>query len=96
MQETDFDVVVIGAGIVGLATAYKLSKEHPRIKLAVLEKEQRRFRASLASLPKVTVFLPRLFTNLNSSNLEVTAISYQISNRTMSISRNYRNRKNLL
>lgn len=40
MQETDFDVVVIGAGIVGLATAYKLTRKHPAIKLAVLEKEQ--------------------------------------------------------
>jgi L-2-hydroxyglutarate oxidase len=41
MQETDFDVVIVGGGIVGLATAYKLSKKFPNVKLAVLEKEQK-------------------------------------------------------
>ena len=34
-----FDICIIGGGIVGLATAYKLSKKHPKLKLAVLEKE---------------------------------------------------------
>jgi len=34
-----FDVGIIGGGIVGLATAYQLSKKHPKLKLAVLEKE---------------------------------------------------------
>jgi L-2-hydroxyglutarate oxidase len=39
MQKADFDVVVIGGGIVGLATGYKISTSHPHIRLAVLEKE---------------------------------------------------------
>jgi L-2-hydroxyglutarate oxidase len=34
-----FDICVIGGGIVGLATAYQLSKKHPKLKLVVLEKE---------------------------------------------------------
>jgi len=34
-----FDIGIIGGGIVGLATAYQLSKKHPKLKLAVLEKE---------------------------------------------------------
>ena len=34
-----FDICIIGGGIVGLATAYQLSKKHPKLKLAVLEKE---------------------------------------------------------
>ncbi|MEU2595253.1 L-2-hydroxyglutarate oxidase, partial [Streptomyces albidoflavus] len=34
------DVVVIGAGIVGLSTAYALSRQHPGIRVTVLEKEQ--------------------------------------------------------
>ncbi len=34
-----YDVTIIGAGIVGLATAYNLSKEAPHLKIAVLEKE---------------------------------------------------------
>lgn len=38
-QGTDFDVVVIGAGIVGLASAYKIALNHPDISIAVLEKE---------------------------------------------------------
>ena len=34
-----FDICIIGGGIVGLATAYQLSKKHPKLKLAILEKE---------------------------------------------------------
>ncbi|NXP05635.1 L2HDH protein, partial [Thinocorus orbignyianus] len=35
-----FDVVVVGAGIVGLASARELIQRHPSLALAVLEKEQ--------------------------------------------------------
>ncbi len=38
-QGIDFDVVVIGGGIVGLASAYKIALSHPGISIAVLEKE---------------------------------------------------------
>ncbi|MDQ3395576.1 MAG: L-2-hydroxyglutarate oxidase [Bacteroidota bacterium] len=34
------DVVIIGGGIVGLATAYKILIQNPRLKLLLLEKEQ--------------------------------------------------------
>lgn len=37
---TDFDIVVIGGGIVGLASAYKMALNHPEVRLAVLEKEE--------------------------------------------------------
>ena len=39
--KTDFDVVVIGGGIVGLASAHKLAQHHPQLRLAILEKEDR-------------------------------------------------------
>ena len=39
MQNVDFEVVVVGGGIVGLASAYKIASAHPGIGLAVLEKE---------------------------------------------------------
>jgi len=38
-QNTPKRIAVIGAGIVGLATAYKLLQKHPEIKLMLIEKE---------------------------------------------------------
>jgi L-2-hydroxyglutarate oxidase len=40
----DFDVTVVGGGILGLSVAYKIVNRHPRLRVCVLEKE-----ASLAS-----------------------------------------------
>jgi L-2-hydroxyglutarate oxidase LhgO len=40
-QRIDFDIVVIGGGIVGLASAYKIMLSHPNIRIAVLEKEEK-------------------------------------------------------
>ncbi len=40
-QNVDFDIVVVGGGIVGLASAYKIASSHPGIRIAVLEKEER-------------------------------------------------------
>ena len=37
----NYDVIVIGAGIVGLATAMKLGERFPKLRLLVLEKENR-------------------------------------------------------
>lgn len=36
----DFDLAVIGGGIVGLAAAYKITLNHPEIRIAILEKEE--------------------------------------------------------
>src|SRR4030042_6155872 len=36
----DYDVAIIGGGIVGLASAYKLTINHPNIRVAVVEKEE--------------------------------------------------------
>jgi len=39
MQDSQLDVVIVGGGIVGLATAYSLLTTNPALKLVVLEKE---------------------------------------------------------
>jgi L-2-hydroxyglutarate oxidase len=36
-----YDIVIIGGGIVGLASAYNLLQQHPQLKVALLEKEDR-------------------------------------------------------
>ncbi len=41
MQEPVFDLVIIGGGIVGLSTAYKINLHHPNLKICVLEKEEK-------------------------------------------------------
>ncbi|MBN2018687.1 MAG: L-2-hydroxyglutarate oxidase [Sedimentisphaerales bacterium] len=38
-HKSDFDIAIIGGGIVGLATAYKIALNRPQLRLAVLEKE---------------------------------------------------------
>ena len=35
-----YDIAIVGAGIVGLATAYKLTKANPNLRIAVIEKEK--------------------------------------------------------
>ncbi len=39
MESVDRDVVIVGAGIVGLATAYRLSEARPNLRVDVLESE---------------------------------------------------------
>lgn len=39
--KTDFDIVIIGGGIVGLACGYKIAQRFPAVRVGVLEKESR-------------------------------------------------------
>jgi ribulose 1,5-bisphosphate synthetase/thiazole synthase len=36
-HNVDFDIVVVGGGIVGLASAYKIARKHPGISIAGLQ-----------------------------------------------------------
>ena len=39
MSNLNYDIAIVGGGIVGISTAYKLQLKHPNISLLVLEKE---------------------------------------------------------
>ena len=41
MENEIFDIAIIGGGIVGAATFYKLQKHHPHLKIVLIEKESR-------------------------------------------------------
>lgn len=41
MANKKYDIIIVGGGIVGLASAYKLNLKHPEKKILVLEKESR-------------------------------------------------------
>src|SRR5579863_5715 len=41
MPDQQFDIVIIGGGIVGLATALEISRSFPKLRLLVAEKEER-------------------------------------------------------
>jgi L-2-hydroxyglutarate oxidase len=40
-EHIDFDIIVVGGGIVGLASAYRILLSHPDIRIAILEKEDK-------------------------------------------------------
>ena len=40
MQKTEFDIAIVGGGIVGLAAAFKLQSNFPNLNLVVFEKEK--------------------------------------------------------
>jgi len=39
-KESVFDIAIVGGGIVGAATAYKLQKQNPSLKICIIEKEK--------------------------------------------------------
>ena len=40
MQNIKYDIAIVGGGIVGLSTAYKIQKKYPKLNLIILEKEK--------------------------------------------------------
>ena len=40
MENTTYDIIIVGGGIVGLAAAYKINTRYPSKKILVLEKEK--------------------------------------------------------
>ena len=40
MQNIKYDIAIVGGGIVGLSTAYKIQKKYPKLNLIIIEKEK--------------------------------------------------------
>ena len=40
MKNIKYDIAIVGGGIVGLSTAYKIQKKYPKLNLIILEKEK--------------------------------------------------------
>ena len=40
MENNQYDIIIVGGGIVGLASAYKINLQYPNKKIIVLEKEK--------------------------------------------------------
>ena len=40
MKSKSYDIIIIGGGIIGLATAMTLSKRFPKLTISVLDKEK--------------------------------------------------------
>ena len=40
-EDVNYDYIIVGAGIVGLSTAYSISKKNKKAKILVLEKESK-------------------------------------------------------
>ena len=40
MSVSNYDFIIVGGGIIGLATAYKLQLKFPKKSIAILEKEE--------------------------------------------------------
>lgn len=41
MEKKEYDLIIVGAGIVGLTTAYELAKNNPNKRLLIIEKEEK-------------------------------------------------------
>jgi len=41
MEDFKYDIAIVGGGIIGLATAYQIQKEFPKLNLIILEKERK-------------------------------------------------------
>lgn len=60
-----YDVLVIGAGIAGISTAYWLEKKHPNLKIAIIDKHSLGFGASGRNAGFVTCGSAEHFNKLN-------------------------------
>ena len=40
LRTKNYDYCIVGAGIIGISTAYQLMKKHPKAKIILIEKEK--------------------------------------------------------
>ena len=74
-----YDISIIGGGIVGLASAYKLQKKYPNLKIAVFDKNAQQFislktpQALMMKISsyKVLMLMVTITTIINQKNMDM-------------------------
>lgn len=84
MSVNQFDFIVVGAGIVGLATAYKLQLKYPKKSIAILEKESKigmhQTGRNSGVMHSGIYYKPNSYKALNSKNGHEQLMNFAIEN----------------
>ena len=71
MISKSFDIIIIGGGIIGLATAMTLSKRFPRLTISVLDKEK-----EISEIQGVSFDITTMNRSIKKTNDELKTVEF--------------------